>query len=147
MKKSELKAIIKETIKECLTEVLLENRVFSNLISEVMKNTQRMVLENSSPTVNPPKRQVVAEPSRYKEIANNLSLRNRGEFHKETVSHVREEPKYGESASAFDVMSSIREPADSNEMGAFGRLEEMAEAVNVIPSKTLDILFSNKKLI
>ena len=151
MKKSELKAIIKETIKECITEVLLENRVFSNLIGEVMRNTQKMVLENSSHMPSQPvAKQPSADHSRYREISENLSLRNRSEFHKETPTSVRQNPRYGEpapDAPVYDVMSSGKDFSDLNEISAFSKIEEQAEAVNVIPVQTLDILFISKKLI
>lgn len=134
MKKSELKALIRETIRESITDIILEDRLFSNIISEIMINTKKMVLESSNvQTVQPANKQPV---SRYKEIASNFSSRNRDQFQRQTVEQTAERP-------VFDLMS---ENVSATDMQTYKKAEEMADAINTVPVKTLDFLFSGKKL-
>ena len=46
MNKAELKRILKPLIKECIKEVIFEDGTLSTIISEVMKGTSGLVVEN-----------------------------------------------------------------------------------------------------
>lgn len=49
MNKKELKALIKPIVKECIQETLLEEGMLSTVISEVVKGTSGLVVEQQAP--------------------------------------------------------------------------------------------------
>jgi hypothetical protein len=146
MKKSELKAIIKETVKECIHEVLMENKVFSSMISEVIKQTKNIVLESSgAQVIQSQTRPQVAQlgPSRYKEISENMRQRDtyametpRREILNEYDSESRYVKKEVEEENLGDVYGAA----------AYGKIAETAENCNVIPADTIAKLMGFSKI-
>jgi hypothetical protein len=93
MKKSELKEIIEPIVRECVNEniqtILLESGLLSQVISEVVKGLQPVLVENKQPTKIQPKQQFLEEEKGFDQDSHMREILKRSQA-KKVLSNNRE---------------------------------------------------------
>jgi hypothetical protein len=86
MKKSELKELINPIVRECVNEniqaILLESGLLSQVISEVVKGLQPVLVENKQPVKQQPKQQFLEEEQELDEDSHMREILKRSQAKK-----------------------------------------------------------------
>lgn len=86
MKKSELKELINPIVRECINEniqaILLESGLLSQVISEVVKGLQPVLVENKQPVKQQPKQQFLEEEQELDEDSHMREILKRSQAKK-----------------------------------------------------------------